>query len=80
MKTSKQRKCTLLRLSDNTVIRVDKDFDESLCDVYQLRDELSGLDEVVCTERLATVISNTRPTEKIFRYKATGYERPRFRT
>ena len=47
LSSSRQRKQTLLRRLDNSVMKVDTDPDVSLSEINQLRDELRDLDEAV---------------------------------
>ena len=42
----------------------DNDLDAFLTEAYQLRDELSDLDEVAFTKRLTTIILGALPAEK----------------
>ena len=42
----------------------DNDLDVFLTEAYQLRDELSDLDEVTSTQRLTTIILGALPAEK----------------
>ena len=53
---SRQRRRTLLRLLDNSVMKPDTDPDVFLSEINQIRDELSVLDETVSTERLTTIM------------------------
>ena len=53
--TSRQRRRTLLRRLDNSVMRSDIDPDAFLSNVFQLRDELDDLGEIVTGERLTTI-------------------------
>ena len=58
--TSRQRRRTLLRHLDNSVMRSDIDLDMFLSEVFQLCDKLSDLREAVSDERLTTIINNFR--------------------
>ena len=58
---SRQRRRTLLRLLDNSVMKPDTDPDVFLSEINQIRDELSVLDETVSTERLTTIILDALP-------------------
>ena len=59
--TSRQRGRTLLRRLDNSVMRYDIDPDVFISELFQLREELSDLDEVVSNERLTTFILDALP-------------------
>ena len=53
-----------LRRLDNTVMKANTDPDVFMSEIYQLRDELRDLDEVVPAKRLTTIILDTLPAEK----------------
>ena len=50
-----QRRRTLLRGLDNSVMKAGADPDVFLPEIHQLRDELGNSDEVVFTGRLTTI-------------------------
>ena len=54
-----QRRQTLLRRLDNSVMEPDTDTDVFLSEIHQIWDELSILDETVSTERLTTIVYNS---------------------
>ena len=56
--TSRQRRRTLSRRLDNSVMRSDIDPDVFLSEVFQLRDALDDLGATVTEERLTTIISD----------------------
>ena len=60
---SQQRRRTLLRRLDNSVIKSDTDADVFLSEIYQIRDELSVLDKTVSTERLTAIALDALPAE-----------------
>ena len=51
----------MLRWLDNRVMRSGIDPDVFLSEIFQLRDELSSLDEVVVDERLTTITLDALP-------------------
>ena len=59
--TSRQRRRTLLRRLDNSVMRADIDPDVFLSEVFQLRGELDDLGETVTYERLTTSTLDALP-------------------
>ena len=62
--TSRQRRRTLLRQLDNSVMRSKIDPDMFFLEVFQLRDELSDLGgETVTDERLTPIILDVLPQE-----------------
>ena len=63
-KTSSQRRRTLLRRLDNSVIGSYIDPDVFLSEVLQLRDELSDFGETVSNERLTNIILDALPGER----------------
>ena len=60
---SRQRRRTLLRRLNNSVMKPDTDPDVFLSEINQIRDELGVLDETISTERLATIILDALPAE-----------------
>ena len=79
--TFRQRRWTLLRRLDNSVMRSDIDPDVLLSKVFQLRDELDDLGETVIDERLTTIILDALPEEmystvkmQSVRYADLGFE------
>ena len=52
-----------MRRLDNSLMKADPDIDVFLSKINQIRDEKSVLDEVVSTERLATIILDALPSE-----------------
>ena len=54
--SSQQRRQTLLRHLNNSVIKFDIDPDVFMSEINRIRDELSVLDEAVSTERLTIII------------------------
>ncbi|CAN0268098.1 unnamed protein product, partial [Ascophyllum nodosum] len=60
---SRQRRRTLLRRLDNSVMKSDTDPDVFLSEINQIRDELGVLDETISTERLTTMILDALPAE-----------------
>ena len=63
---SRQRRRTLLRRLDNSVIKSDSDPDILLSEINQIRDEICVFDEIVSTERLTTIILDVLPAERFF--------------
>ena len=61
--SSRQRRRTLLRRLDYSVMKPNTDPDVFLSEINQIRDELDVLDETVSTERLPTIILDALPTE-----------------
>ena len=61
--TSRQRRRTLLRWLDNSVVRSDVDPDVFLSEVFQLRGGLNDLGEAVTDERLIFIILDALPEE-----------------
>ena len=59
----RQRRRTLLRRLDNSVMEPDTDPDVFLSEINQMRDELGVLDEMVSTEHLTTIILDALPAE-----------------
>ena len=59
----RQRKRTLLRRLDNSVMKPGNDPDVILSEINQIRDELGVLDKTVSTERLTTLILDASPAE-----------------
>ena len=62
--TSRQRRRTLLRRLDNSVMRSDIDPDVFLSEVFQLRDELNDLGETITDEPLTTTVSSYMRSQK----------------
>ena len=60
---SGQRRRTLLRHLDNSMIKPDTDPNVFLSEINQIRDELSVLDETVSTGRLTTILVVALPAE-----------------
>ena len=60
---SRQRRRTLLRRLDNSVMKSDNDPDVFLSDINQIYNELGALDETISTERLTTIILDALPSE-----------------
>ena len=60
---SPQRRRTLLRRLDNSVMKSDTDPDVYLSDINQICNELGALDETISTERLTTIILDALPSE-----------------
>ena len=60
---SPQRRWTLLRRLDNSVMSSDIDPDVFLSQVYQLRDEFGDLGEIVTNEPLTTAILDALPED-----------------
>ena len=60
---SRQRRRTLLRRLDNSVMKPDTDPDVFLSEIHQIRDELGGFDETISMERLTTIILDALPAE-----------------
>ena len=46
-------------------MKANTDYDVFMSEIYQLRDQVNDLDEVVPTEHLATVIIDALPAENI---------------
>ena len=61
--TPRQRRGTLLRHLDNSVMRSDINPDMFFSKVFQLSDELSDLNEFVFNERLTTIILDALPKD-----------------
>ena len=74
--TSRQRRRTLLRQLDNSVMRATTDPDVFLSEVFQLRDELSDLGEVNYNELLTTIVFDALPTEKCVTIKIQSIKDP----
>ena len=64
---------------DNSLMRSNIDHDVFLSEVFQLRDELSDLGEVVSNERLTTIILDALPEERYSKLKAQSIKDPRLR-
>ena len=60
---SRQRRRTLLRRLDSSVVAPDTNVDVFLSEINQIRDELGVLDETLSTERLTTIILDAFPAE-----------------
>ena len=60
---SRQRRRTLLRRIDNSVMKPDTDPDVFLLEINKMRDELDVLDEIVSTERLTAIVLDTLPAK-----------------
>ena len=60
---SRQRRRTLLRRLDNSVMKSDTDPDVFLSEINQIRDELAVLDEEISTECLTTIILDVLPAD-----------------
>ncbi|CAN0410988.1 unnamed protein product, partial [Ascophyllum nodosum] len=60
---SRQRRRTLLRRLDNSVMRSDIDPNVFLSEVFQLREELDDLGEKITDESLTTIILDVLPEE-----------------
>ena len=67
---------TLLRLLNSSVMRYDIDPDMFLSNVFQLRDKLNDLDEVVTDERLTTIILDALPEEMYSTVKMQSVKDP----
>ena len=74
--TSRQRRRTLLRRLDNSVMRANTNPDMFLSEVFQLRDELSDLGEVIYNELLTTIVRDALPTEKCATIKIQAIKDP----
>ena len=57
-------------------MKADTDPDVFLLEIYQLRDELSDLDELVSNERLTTIIIDALPAEKYSTIKVQAIRDP----
>ena len=64
---------------DNSLMRSNIDHDVFLSEVFQLRDELNDLGEVVSNERLTTIILDALPEERYSKLKAQSIKDPRLR-
>ena len=53
-------------------MKTDNDYDMFLSETYEVRDELSGLDEVVSTKRLTAIILDPLPADKCLNVKKLG--------
>ena len=73
---SRQRRQTLLRRLDNSVMRPDTDPDVFLSEMNQICDERSILDETVSTERLTTTILDALPAEMYWTVKLKAIQGP----
>ena len=60
---SRQRRRTLLRRLDNSVMKPDTDPDVFLSEINQICNELGALDETISTERLTTIILDALPAD-----------------
>ena len=60
---SRQRRRTLLRRLDNSVMKSDTDPDVFLSDINQICNELGALDETPSTERMTTTILDALPAD-----------------
>ena len=60
---SRQRRRTLLRRLDNSVMKSDTDPDDFLSDINQICNELGALDETISTERMTTIILDALPSD-----------------
>ena len=60
---SQQRRRTLLRRLNNSVMKPDTDPGVFLSETSQIRDELGVLDETISTECLTTIILDALPAE-----------------
>ena len=58
------------------VMRADTDFDAFLSEVYQLRNELSDLVEVMSTELLTTIVLDALPVGKYLTIKIQAIRDP----
>ena len=74
--TSRQRRRTLLRRLDNSVMRSDINPDVFLSEFFQLRDELSDLGEVVSNKSLVTIILDALPEESYSTIKVQSIRDP----
>ena len=61
--TFRRRRRTLSRRLDNSVMRSNIDPDMFLSEVFQLRDELNDLSEVVSNERFTLIILDVLPED-----------------
>ena len=60
---SRQRRQTLLRRLDNSVMKSDTDPDVVLSEINQICNELGALHETISTERLTTIILDALPAD-----------------
>ena len=60
---SRQRRRTLWRRLDNSVMKSDTDPDVFLSDINQICNELGALDETISTERITTIILDALPAD-----------------
>ena len=73
---SRQRRRTLLRQVDNSVMEPDTDPDAFPSEINQTCDELGVLDETVSTERLTTIILDALPAEMYSTVKCEAIRDP----
>ena len=74
--TSRQRRRILLRRLDNGVMRPDIDPDVFLSEVFQLRDELNDLGEVITNKRFTIIILDALPDDMYFTVKMKSTRDP----
>ena len=73
---SRQRRRTLLRRLDNSVMKPDTDPDVFLSEINQICNELGALDETISTERLTTIIIDVLPADMYSTVKLEAIREP----